>query len=124
VEDNSGSPSGRAGAPGEIEQADAAFNSAARNLDDLRGASSSRSAHAFLDMTSAAEEVESRRARELARDELEQATDRFASGVADTVEVVQAQEVVASAEENYIASLNAHNLPRRASLARSARPRK
>jgi len=32
------------------------------------------------------------------------------SGVADTVEVVQAQEVVSSAEQDYIASLNAHNL--------------
>jgi hypothetical protein len=40
-----------------------------------------------------------------------------AGGVADTVEVVQAQEVVASAEENYIASLNAHNLAK-ASVAR------
>ena len=44
--------------------------------------------------------------------------DRFASGVADTVEVVQAQEVVSSAEQDYIASLNAHNLAK-ASVARA-----
>ena len=56
--------------------------------------------------------------RELAQDELAQARDRFASGVADTVEVVQAQEVVSSAEQDYIASLNAHNLAK-ASVARA-----
>ena len=104
---------------GEIEQADAALQQRRSEYDDLRGRVEAEVRTAFLDMTAAAEEVgvaQSR--RELARDELEQATDRFASGVADTVEVVQAQEVVASAEENYIASLNGHNLAK-ASVARA-----
>jgi outer membrane protein TolC len=106
-------------ARGDIEQADAALQQRRSEYDDLRGRVEADVRTAFLDMTAAAEEVgvaQSR--RELARDELEQATDRFASGVADTVEVVQAQEVVASAEENYIASLNAHNLAK-ASVARA-----
>ena len=38
------------------------------------------------------------------------ARDRFGAGVADTVEVVQAQESVATGEQDYIASLNAHSL--------------
>jgi len=49
---------------------------------------------------------------------LRQARDRFAAGVADTVEVVQAQESVATAEQDYIASLYAHYLAK-LSLARS-----
>jgi outer membrane protein TolC len=39
-----------------------------------------------------------------------QARDRFTAGVADNLEVVQAQEAVAAANESYISSLYAHNL--------------
>jgi len=39
-----------------------------------------------------------------------QARDRFAAGVADNLEVVQAQESVASANQSYIASLYSFNL--------------
>ena len=47
---------------------------------------------------------------DLANQELEQAHDRFAAGVADNLEVVQAQETVAGANEQYISSLYAHNV--------------
>jgi outer membrane protein TolC len=47
---------------------------------------------------------------DLANQTLEQARDRFTAGVADNLEVVQAQETVAAANENYIASLYAHNV--------------
>ena len=40
---------------------------------------------------------------------LEQARDRFAAGVADTIEVVQAQEAVSSADDNVISALFAHS---------------
>jgi outer membrane protein TolC len=53
----------------------------------------------------------------LARQQLEQSRDRFAAGVADNLEVVQAQEALAGAEESRIASLYAHNVAR-FSLAR------
>jgi outer membrane protein TolC len=55
---------------------------------------------------------------DLAEQTLTQAQDRFVAGVADNLEVVQAQESVASAHENYISSLYAHNLAK-VELARS-----
>ena len=41
---------------------------------------------------------------------LAQAEDRFAAGVASNIEVVQAQDAVASSDLDYITSLFAHNL--------------
>ena len=55
---------------------------------------------------------------QLANQTLEQARDRFSAGVADTIEVVQAQESVASANDNLISSLYSHNLAKVA-LARA-----
>jgi outer membrane protein TolC len=105
---------------GDIEQADAALQQRRAEYEDLRARVEADVRTAYLDLSAAAEQVRvAQSRRELARDELAQATDRFASGVADTVEVVQAQEVVASAEQDYIASLNAHNLAK-ASVARAA----
>jgi outer membrane protein TolC len=46
----------------------------------------------------------------LADSQLEQARDRFAAGVADGVEVVQAQQAVAAAHDRWIASLLADNV--------------
>jgi outer membrane protein TolC len=109
-------------AGGDIEEADAALKQRRAEYGDLHARVEADVRTAFLDLTAAAEQVrvaQSRRA--LAQDELQQARDRFASGVADTVEVVQAQEVVSSAEQDYIASLNAHNLAK-ASVARASGP--
>ena len=50
--------------------------------------------------------------------QLTQAQDRFSAGVASHVEVVQAQEAVATESENLIASLFSHNLAK-AALARA-----
>ena len=55
---------------------------------------------------------------DLAGQTLTQARDRFTAGVTDNLEVVQAQEAVASANESYISSLYAHNLAKVA-LARA-----
>ena len=55
--------------------------------------------------------------KSLAADTLTQARDRFAAGVATTVEVVQAQQQVASADSDYINSVFSMNLAR-LSLAR------
>ena len=54
----------------------------------------------------------------VARDQVSQSRDRFAAGVSNNVEVVQAQEQLAAAEENYISSLFAHNVAK-LSLARA-----
>ncbi|HXY40976.1 MAG TPA: TolC family protein, partial [Vicinamibacteria bacterium] len=48
--------------------------------------------------------------RDLAAQTLTQAQERFAAGVADNLEVVQAQETVAAASQSYIGALYAHNL--------------
>jgi len=39
-----------------------------------------------------------------------QARDRFSAGVVDNLEVIQAQEALAAANESYISSLYAHNI--------------
>ena len=104
---------------GDIEQADAGLKQRRADYEDLRARVEADVRSAYLDLTGAADLVRvAQSRRELARDELAQARDRFASGVADTVEVVQAQEVVSSAEQDYIASLNAHNLAK-AGVARA-----
>ncbi len=62
-------------------------------------------------MNAAAEQVETARTSvELAEQTFAQSQDRFGAGVTDNLEVVQAQESVASAHETYIQSLYAHNL--------------
>ena len=103
----------------DVEQADAALEQRRAEYQDLKGRVDADVRSAFLDLTSAASQVTvSESNRTLAADTLAQARDRFAAGVADTVEVVQAQEAVAAAERDYIAALFAHNLAK-ASLARA-----
>jgi outer membrane protein TolC len=54
----------------------------------------------------------------LAQQTLDQSRDRFSAGVADTVEVVQAEEQVATANDNYISALYNFNYAK-ITLARS-----
>ncbi|MBV8729779.1 MAG: TolC family protein [Acidobacteriia bacterium] len=104
---------------GEIEEADAVLKQRRVEYDDLRGQVEAEVRQAFLELTAAANQVAVAQSnRGLAGETLTQSRDRFAAGVADTVEVVQAQEQVAAAEDDYITSLYAHNLAK-ASLARS-----
>ncbi len=106
-------------AHGDILEADATLKQRRAEYENVRDRVEADVRNAYLDLNAAAELVRvAQSRRELARDELAQSTDRFASGVADTVEVTQAQEVVASAESDYIADLNAHNLAK-ASVARA-----
>jgi len=58
------------------------------------------------------------RSRELAAQQLTQSRDRFAAGVASNVEVIQAQEAVTLAAEQYIAALYGFNIAK-AMLAES-----
>ncbi len=86
-------------------------------LDDFRARVEYEVRAAFLDVRAADEQLQAARdAVNLAGQELTQTRDRFAAGVAGNIEVIQAQETVATATENYIASLYAHNLAK-ASLA-------
>jgi outer membrane protein TolC len=104
---------------GDIVEAEATLKQRRAEFESARSRVEADVRNAYLDLNAAAELVRvAQSRRELARDELTQSTDRFSSGVADTVEVTQAQEVVASAESDYIANLNAHNLAK-ASVARA-----
>ena len=47
---------------------------------------------------------------QLAKEGLRQAKDRFAAGVSNSLELIQAEQAVASAQDNDIASVYAHNL--------------
>lgn len=96
---------------GELLEADAQLKQARSQLGDLRGRIDYEVRTALLDLNAAAEQVEvARSSVELAEEALQQSQDRFTAGVADNLEVVQAQESVASAHESYIQSLYAHNL--------------
>jgi outer membrane protein TolC len=66
---------------------------------------------ANLDIQAATEQVRvAQAARDLAQQQLTQAQDRFAAGVANGLEVTQAQEAIATADENYISSVYALNI--------------
>jgi outer membrane protein TolC len=95
----------------DVLQAEAALRQARARLEDLRGQIDNDLRTALLDLNAAADQVQvARSSVDLAEQTLTQAQDRFTAGVADNLEVVQAQESVADAHENYISSLYAHNL--------------
>jgi outer membrane protein TolC len=94
-----------------VDQADAELQQRRAQLADLRGQIDSQVRSAFLDLETAADQVAlGRSSLDLARQTLEQGRDRFAAGVTDNIEVVQAQNSVASASESYINSVFAHNV--------------
>ena len=91
--------------------ADALFNRAHQNLENLLGQIDQEVRDAFLDLASSRDSVAvEKNATELANQTLQQARDRFALGVTDNIEVVQAQEALARAQEFYIASLYSFNV--------------
>jgi len=104
---------------GRVREAEADLQRERARLADLRGRIYYEVQSVFLDMKAADERVDvAESALALARDQLQQARDRFRAGVADNLEVVQAQEALASADENRIASLYAQTVAR-LSLART-----
>jgi len=104
---------------GDVLEADARLEQSRQRLDNLHAQIDDDVRTALLNIESAEEQVEVARSNiDLADQTLAQSRDRFAAGVTDTVEVVQAQEAVASAHENYIASLYADNYAK-ISLARA-----
>ena len=103
----------------DVEQAKASLKQRSDELADLGGQIDYQVRSAYLDIQTAADQVAVARDNVgLANQTLDQARDRFAAGVADTIEVVQAQEAVASANDSVISALFAHNVAK-AGLARS-----
>ncbi|MGB2624425.1 MAG: TolC family protein [Candidatus Acidiferrum sp.] len=104
---------------GDVLQADARLEQARERLDNLRAQIDSDVRTALLNLQSAADLVKVARSNiDLAEETLRQSRDRFTAGVTDTVEVVQSQEAVASAHEQYISSLYSFNFAK-ISLARA-----
>jgi outer membrane protein TolC len=104
---------------GDVLQADAKLEQSRERLDNLRAQIDSDVRTALLNLQSSADLVEVARSNiGLAEETLVQSRDRFKAGVADTVEVVQSQEAVASAHEQYISSLYSYNFAK-ISLARA-----
>jgi len=95
---------------GEIQQANARLEQSREQLDNLRAQIEADVRTALLNLQSSAEQVKVAQSNiELADQTLAQSRDRFTAGVTDTVEVVQSQEAVASAHEQYISSLYNYN---------------
>ena len=95
---------------GDLQQADARLEQSRERLDNLRGQIEQDVRTALLNLQSSAEQVNVARSNiDLADQTLAQSRDRFTAGVTDTVEVVQSQQAVASAHEQYISSLYNYN---------------
>jgi outer membrane protein TolC len=96
---------------GAAIRADAEVERQQAQLDELRSRIGFEVRSALLDLNSAKEQVAvSSSALDLAKQQVTQASDRFEAGVTDTLEVVQAQQGLAAANESYIAGLFAYNL--------------
>jgi outer membrane protein TolC len=95
----------------DVVQAQAALKQRRDELADLGGQIDYQIRTAFLDIRTAADQVAvARENLDLANQTLTQSRDRFSAGVTDNIEVVQAQESVASATDSLISALYAHNL--------------
>ena len=104
---------------GLVLEADAALRQRQAELEDLRGRIYYDVRNAFLDLKAAADRVQvAQSAIKLANEQVQESQDRFRAGVTNNVEVVQAQEALATASENYVASLQAHSAAKLA-LARA-----
>jgi outer membrane protein TolC len=103
----------------DVLRADASLQRAKQVLEDLRAQIDQEVRDAYLDLEAAAQEVSvEKSAVALATETLQQSRDRFSSGVTDNIEVVQAQDALATANDAYIASLYSYNLAK-ISLARA-----
>ena len=104
---------------GDVLEADAQLQKSRDQLDSLRGQIDADVRTALLNLESSAQQVAVGKSNvALADESLLQSRDRFAAGVTNTVEVVQAQEAVATAHENYISALYSYNYAK-ISLARA-----
>ncbi|MGA3087649.1 MAG: TolC family protein [Terriglobales bacterium] len=96
---------------GEVLKADATLRQAQAQMVDVKARIDQDIRNALLDLRSSAEQVEvAESSVNLAEQALIQSRDRFSAGVTDNLEVVQAQEAVASAHESLISALYLHNL--------------
>jgi outer membrane protein TolC len=104
---------------GDITQAEAELRQRKAEAENIRGQIDQDVRTALLNLNAAREQVEvAKQNVELANESLARSKDRFTSGVTDSVEVVQAEQALASANDQYITSLYNHNFSK-LSLARA-----
>ncbi len=88
-------------------------------MEDTRGRIESDVRNAFLDLEAASSQVDlSRENQKVARETLALTQQKYDAGISDSLEVVQAQESVATSDLDFITSLFGHNLAK-LSLARA-----
>jgi outer membrane protein TolC len=104
---------------GDITQAEGALRQRKAEAENIRGQIDYDVRTAFLNLNAARQQVEvAKQNVSLANESLARSKDRFTSGVTDSVEVVQAQQALASANDQYITSLYNHSLAK-LSMARA-----
>ncbi|HVQ12516.1 MAG TPA: TolC family protein, partial [Vicinamibacterales bacterium] len=104
---------------GRLAEADSELRTRRAQAEDAKAEIYYDVRTAFLDLKATEEALQTAtRGRELADQQLTQSRDRFAAGVASNIEVVESQEAVAQASEQYIAALYGFNVSK-AILARS-----
>lgn len=95
----------------DISEARAAYNKRAAEYQDLSARVNYDVRSAVLDLEGAQRSVSvATENLGLAQEGLKEAKDRFGVGLSNALEVIEAQQAVAEAENNYISSLYAHNL--------------
>jgi outer membrane protein TolC len=96
---------------GDITEAEAALRQRKAEAENLRGQIDYDVRTAFLNLQAARQQITVAKENvDLANENLSRSQERFAAGVTDSVEVVQAQQALASANDQYISSLYSHNL--------------
>jgi len=96
---------------GDVLKAEASLRQAQAQMADVRGQIDQDIRNALLDLKSSSDQVEvAQSSVNLAEQAITQSRDRFSAGVTDNLEVIQAQEALATAHENLISSLYFHNL--------------
>ncbi len=104
---------------GDEAQAETQLEQARAQLGNLRGQIAQDVRDAILDIQSAEKQVSVARSNKaLAAEALSDAQQQYAAGVSDNLAVSQAQQQVAQADDQYIASLYQHNVAK-LSLARA-----
>jgi outer membrane protein TolC len=104
---------------GDITQAEALLRQRKAEAENVRGQIDFDVRTAFLNLNAAKEQVAvAQKNVALANENLGRSKDRFTSGVTDSVEVVQSEQSLASANDQYITSVYNHNLAKLA-LARA-----
>ena len=107
------------GVRSRVIEAEASLNRFKAEFEDLKAGIHYDIRKAFLDLKAAGERVDvAESAVLLAGEQVAQSESRFRAGVTNNVEVVQAQEALATANENRISGLHAHSMAKLA-LARA-----